>query len=92
MMGTTIVEYWPKEKFKVANPVCDLCTAPLVEFPVPVVIHPFDYMMLRFKGDRVVGGYVMKGGLAMCKKCFRNVMDELKEKGETIIERGVRVE
>ncbi|MEM2779229.1 MAG: hypothetical protein QXH00_11130 [Candidatus Jordarchaeales archaeon] len=86
-MGTTIVEYWPKSRFKVPNPVCDLCSTPLTDFPAPVVIHPFDYIMMRFMGNRLVGGYIMRGGLAMCRKCFETVMKELREKGETIIER-----
>jgi len=79
------VELWRRERFAVDNPVCDLCSKPLTDFPAIVVHQPFDYIMIRFKGEKPVGGYVMRGGLAMCSRCFVANLKEYIEKGDEII-------
>jgi hypothetical protein len=85
----TRVQFWSKEQFSsmgISDPVCDGCSVILKEFPVPVVHHLFDYAIVQFDSlGRRTGGYAMRGGLAMCPKCFSVVMDELEKKGEEII-------
>jgi len=79
------VELWSREKFTVANPVCDLCSKQLTDFPAIVVHQPFDYILMRFKDERLVGGYVMRGGLAICSQCFLASLKEYLERGDKII-------
>jgi hypothetical protein len=79
------IELWNRERFAVANPVCDLCSKPLMDFPALVVHQPFDYILMRFKDEKVVGGYVMRGGLAMCSKCFLANLKEYLERGDKIV-------
>jgi hypothetical protein len=40
---------------------------------------------MRFKDEKVVGGYVMRGGLAMCSKCFLANLKEYLERGNKIV-------
>jgi hypothetical protein len=40
---------------------------------------------MRFKDEKVVGGYVMRGGLAMCSKCFLANLKEYLERGDKIV-------
>ncbi len=84
-MAKIRVELWRKEKFTVPNPVCDLCSKPLTDFPAIVVHQPFDYILTRWKNGKFAGGYVMRGGLAMCSKCFVANLKEYLEKGDEII-------
>jgi len=77
---TVYLEYWPKEKFEMPNPVCDLCRRPITEFPCPVIIAPFDYILIA--GRR---SHIMKGGMAHCETCFPKVIQELRERGEEVI-------
>jgi hypothetical protein len=84
-MAEVRVELWSREKFTVANPVCDSCSKPLTDFPAIVVHQPFDYILTRFKGEKLLGGYIMKGGMVMCSKCFLANLKEYLEKGDKII-------
>ena len=84
-MAEIRVELWSRERFTVDNPVCDLCSKPLTDFPAIVVHQPFDYILIRFKDEKPAGGYVMRGGLAMCSKCFVLNLKEYIEKGDKII-------
>jgi len=84
---TVYLEYWPRERFEMQPPVCDLCATPLIKFPCPVIIAPFDYILVcwtnaRFDPRR---SYVMKGGMAHCETCFPKVIQELKERGAEVI-------
>jgi len=90
---TVYLEYWSKEKFEEATPglkqpVCDLCSRPITKFPCPIIIAPFDYILVTWKPDGRINprrSYVMKGGMAHCETCFSKVMVELKERGEEVI-------
>lgn len=88
-MTQTRIQFWTRKQFDaigVFNPVCDQCDVILTEFPVPVVHHLFDYAIAQFDSlGRRTGGFVMRGGLAMCPKCFDTTIAELEKKGEEII-------
>lgn len=81
-MVTVKVELWKKESFSTPSPVCDLCSKPLTDFPAIVVHQPFDYILIKLKSRT---GYVMRGGMAMCSKCFAASLKEYLEKGDNII-------
>jgi hypothetical protein len=77
---TVYLEHWPRERFEVTFPVCDLCSTPITKFPCPVIHQPFDYILIA--GRR---SHVMKGGMALCESCFPKVMSEFRQRGEEVI-------
>jgi len=81
-MAIIRIELWRRESFSMPNPVCDLCSKPLTDFPAIVVHQPFDYILIRLESR---SGYVMRGGLALCSKCFVLSLKEYLEKGDNII-------
>jgi len=87
---TVYLDYWPRERFEVAVPVCDLCSRPITKFPCPIIIAPFDYILVCWKRNGSIDhrhSHIVKGGMAHCESCFPKVMKELKERGEEVIQR-----